>query len=580
MMALFLCLMTGGGKIWAEDVVVSTETIWQFTDFDTSSENVSITQVTQSNGLYYRAGASGRAITIQKGTGLTWTFADGTKLISSSTAYNCASLPANTALNPASSLSASDKLGDALTGSDDSNNRTIVFTTGVAGTVYVAFRGSSSSNPSADKYYRLYYKKSGGDAYQVVDQIDQSTVNSASNRQWTFAYTASEGGTFVIGGQTAMTIYAIKFVPYARIYTFSETSSLTTEAELQSLGNGLYYRGGATNDYNIKDVSGSGTFSNGTTWSTTKVANFPGISSLSFGDRRMANSNYSSSYRRCLAFDANVAGTCYVAFGSKSGASGNYWIYCNYYTDDALTSVDTKSSIQAFSTTDIVEVKLTMEKPGTYWIGTSSNNGYVYAIHFEPATKSTTIGSHGMSSFSCDKALDFSSVSGLKAYVASRVTDGQVVLASVDQVPAKTGLILKGTASSSYTIPVIPLAPSVGTNFMVQTVTETGVAASTEGAYNYMWAYTDSKGLGFYNVASGTTSAAGKAYLSSTMALDNKSAGARSFIFADEENGTTGIEVISHKPLTENQYYDLQGRRVVQPTKGLYVVNGKKVVVK
>ena len=30
----------------------------------------------------------------------------------------------------------------------------------------------------------------------------------------------------------------------------------------------------------------------------------------------------------------------------------------------------------------------------------------------------------------------------------------------------------------------------------------------------------------------------------------------------------------------EGDYHDLQGRRVVQPTKGVYIVNGKKVVVK
>jgi hypothetical protein len=47
--------------------------------------------------------------------------------------------------------------------------------------------------------------------------------------------------------------------------------------------------------------------------------------------------------------------------------------------------------------------------------------------------------------------------------------------------------------------------------------------------------------------------------------------------FGDE---TTGIETMNHSPLTVNQYFDLQGRRVAQPTKGLYIINGKKVMVK
>lgn len=42
----------------------------------------------------------------------------------------------------------------------------------------------------------------------------------------------------------------------------------------------------------------------------------------------------------------------------------------------------------------------------------------------------------------------------------------------------------------------------------------------------------------------------------------------------------TGIESIDHSPLSiDHYYYDLQGRRVAHPTKGLYIVNGRKVIV-
>ena len=43
---------------------------------------------------------------------------------------------------------------------------------------------------------------------------------------------------------------------------------------------------------------------------------------------------------------------------------------------------------------------------------------------------------------------------------------------------------------------------------------------------------------------------------------------------------TTGIENMEHSPSAiDHYYYDLQGRRVEHPTKGLYIVNGRKVVV-
>ena len=43
---------------------------------------------------------------------------------------------------------------------------------------------------------------------------------------------------------------------------------------------------------------------------------------------------------------------------------------------------------------------------------------------------------------------------------------------------------------------------------------------------------------------------------------------------------TTGISTIDNSKLTVGSYFDLQGRRVSQPTKGLYIVNGRKVVIK
>lgn len=53
--------------------------------------------------------------------------------------------------------------------------------------------------------------------------------------------------------------------------------------------------------------------------------------------------------------------------------------------------------------------------------------------------------------------------------------------------------------------------------------------------------------------------------------------------FSETEPTATGIETKSFsQPLQEARkpYYDLTGRRVVHPAKGLYIVNGKKIIVK
>ena len=46
------------------------------------------------------------------------------------------------------------------------------------------------------------------------------------------------------------------------------------------------------------------------------------------------------------------------------------------------------------------------------------------------------------------------------------------------------------------------------------------------------------------------------------------------------EGETTGINTVSQSAKTDGNIYDLSCRRVMQPTKGLYIIGGKKVVIK
>ena len=48
-----------------------------------------------------------------------------------------------------------------------------------------------------------------------------------------------------------------------------------------------------------------------------------------------------------------------------------------------------------------------------------------------------------------------------------------------------------------------------------------------------------------------------------------------------EEGNTTGVnDVRSKMDDVRGEYYNLAGQRVAQPTKGIYISNGKKVIVK
>ena len=93
-------------------------------------------------------------------------------------------------------------------------------------------------------------------------------------------------------------------------------------------------------------------------------------------------------------------------------------------------------------------------------------------------------------------------------------------------------------------------------------------------AKNTLCLYTD--GL-FHPIGSGTV-ATTKAYLHCDS--DPTAAGARSLAITFDDDVTTGVTEIVNSKLSNSKYFDLQGRRVVAPQKGLYIVNGKKVVIK
>ena len=99
-------------------------------------------------------------------------------------------------------------------------------------------------------------------------------------------------------------------------------------------------------------------------------------------------------------------------------------------------------------------------------------------------------------------------------------------------------------------------------------------AVTQEDGYTYYALANLTKGLGFYKVSSSINIPANKAYLRVA------SGESRDFYGIDEE--TTGLNDVRSKmsEIRSDVFFDLQGRRVTQPTKGLYIVNGKKVIIK
>ncbi len=191
---------------------------------------------------------------------------------------------------------------------------------------------------------------------------------------------------------------------------------------------------------------------------------------------------------------------------------------------------------------------------------------YLYERDGEAApTETVHVTDAKYATYCSENALDFSNT-GLTAYIA-KMDGSNVTFEPVTKVPAYSGVLLKADAADDFTVNVATTVDDVTGNAFIgvikeTTISETGIFVLLNG----------DNGVGFYKTKNPFKVGAHTAYLPALAG-----GGSRSFIALDE---TTGISDMNCETMTNNRYYDLQGRSVAQPTKGLYIVNGKKVVVK
>ena len=216
----------------------------------------------------------------------------------------------------------------------------------------------------------------------------------------------------------------------------------------------------------------------------------------------------------------------------------------------------------------------------TYYWGSVLSGDVILHVSGDAATTAITL-ENDMQTYCSLDDMDFSGTDDIKAYIVSafKPSTGEVTLTRITDVPANTGIVVKG-AAGTYSIPM-GLGETIVSN-MLRGVTTNTVLNKVEGDNtNYVLAKKNGN-LGFYAVVDGSTLSAGKAYL--PLPTASLPSGARSIKLVFEDGGTTGISEAS--PLNDNgelindNVYDLQGRRVEKPTRGLYVVNGRKVVIK
>ncbi len=183
----------------------------------------------------------------------------------------------------------------------------------------------------------------------------------------------------------------------------------------------------------------------------------------------------------------------------------------------------------------------------------------------------------GLATYASDYNLDFSGVTGIKAYKAS-ISEKTITFTKMDEVPAGEGMLIRAMsnldAEETFYVPQMVTNPSSIDNAMKRGEGTAVAYHPSDNIYNYVLSG-GSNGVGFYQ-ANGETVPTDRAYLQSATAL------AKGFVINyDDEEGeeTDGIKAVSTK-VENGVRYNLAGQKVGADYKGIVIVNGKKVIIK
>ena len=203
-------------------------------------------------------------------------------------------------------------------------------------------------------------------------------------------------------------------------------------------------------------------------------------------------------------------------------------------------------------------------------------------VELEPVTEITvTINEYGCATYCSQYALDFSEVEGLKAYsaIGYKPSTQTVTLARVMTTGAGQGIFIKGEPGE-YIVPIIDDFDEYTLNLLVGTLEQTTVNSTDGEMSNYRFTIAEGDDAPkFYPFADNTTFSANRAYLQIPTAWLPATA-QKSLNIRFDDGEATDIEELKGESGEVKTVYDLQGRVVENPTNGIYIVNGKKVIIK
>ena len=392
------------------------------------------------------------------------------------------------------------------------------------------------------------------DEYEITFTSDNTDVLDVTTSGEYQAYTA---GTVTI----TVHVEALDNDTYNnvdKVFTVTVTDPSTADQEVIDLT-------GATASISFSDFSKAGS-----SYTTGIQGAFPASDGKAYTGWVKKDCSYNSTNHEILQMKKNAGTLTSPTIKSDKGIK----VIVTYGSSAGITLQIGESSItgKAGGNYENTSSSVELSSPATettFIISAGSYAAYISSIEIVPLTdadlvETIKVGPAGYATYVTKNAVEFN---GVKAYAVTAINEKSVSRVELTSAPAGTPIIVEA-AEGEYPCTIIESATAPEKNEL--TYSEEDVVS--DGTFYALANKPEADGVGFYPVKSGVTIPAGKAYLvidakevKGFLALDDV-ADAINNIAVETANGTI---------------FNIAGQKVQNITKGgLYIVNGKKVLVK